>query len=222
MLDEALRAASDRGLSVVEIVGEAGIGKTTLLEHSAPPRRGGRAGPERPLLGVRARRPVRAAARGARRPPRRARPAAGPDGVRAGRTGHDVPGAADGDAGGSRSSAISCTAPSAPCWSGWPRRAASSCCSTTCTGPIRPRSRWSPRSCAARPRRGCCWRSRTATARRVRRSTPSCAARPTPAAPAGWSRAADRGGGVAAARPRARRRRAAPAATPRAAATRFI
>ena len=34
MLDEALRAASaSAGLSVVEIVGEAGIGKTTLLEH---------------------------------------------------------------------------------------------------------------------------------------------------------------------------------------------
>jgi ATP/maltotriose-dependent transcriptional regulator MalT len=34
MLDEALRATSaSAGLSVVEIVGEAGIGKTTLLEH---------------------------------------------------------------------------------------------------------------------------------------------------------------------------------------------
>jgi DNA-binding CsgD family transcriptional regulator/tetratricopeptide (TPR) repeat protein len=34
VLDEALRAASaSAGLSVVEIVGEAGIGKTTLLEH---------------------------------------------------------------------------------------------------------------------------------------------------------------------------------------------
>ena len=34
MLDEALRATSaSAGLSVVEIVGEAGIGKTTLLDH---------------------------------------------------------------------------------------------------------------------------------------------------------------------------------------------
>ena len=79
MLDDALRAASSSaGLSAVEIVGEAGIGKTTLLEHlgASATRAGalvlsGRCSEyERDI-------PYALLAGGAGRAPRRARPAAG-------------------------------------------------------------------------------------------------------------------------------------------------
>ena len=65
----------------------------------------------------------------------------------------------------SSTSATAAIARCASCWS-CSRRSSRSCsCSTTCTGPTRPRSSCSARCCTGRPRRRCCSRSRCARAR---------------------------------------------------------
>ena len=182
VLDEAVRTNQ---LSVIEIVGEAGIGKTTLLEH----------------LGAAATRAGALVLSGRCSEYERDVPYAlllealdghlAADGPPPGLTDSEL--AALGGPSrrwtptpGRPPSATSCTAPSASSSNGSPRRAASCCCSTTCTGPTRPRSPSSPRSSGARRRHDCCSRSPTGTARPAPRWTPSCGARPTPGAPAAW------------------------------------
>ena len=154
MLDEAV--ATNR-LSVVEIVGEAGIGKTTLLDHlGASARTAGAL-----VLSARCseyERDVPYAllidALDAHLARRTAPPTAGRerrcDAALALRPG-DVPGAGRvrrGARGAPRAAPRGARAARAA----RRRRAGSRCCSTTCTGPTRPRSRWSPRSCAVRRR----------------------------------------------------------------------
>ena len=209
MLDEAV--ATNR-LSVVEIVGEAGIGKTTLLDHLGASARTAGAlvlsarcseyerdvpyallidaldahlaahGPPRGL-------PQPRSDRARRRRSRRWPAHAGPPVER-----HEL------------HRAVRALLERA-------RRPARArrCCSTTCTGPTRPRSRSSPRSCAARRPR-----LLLALAHRHRQADSALdpelrrAADAGPGAPAD-ARAADARRGLAAAR-RARRRRRAAAA----------
>ena len=176
------RCATNR-LSVVEIVGEAGIGKTTLLDHlGASARTAGalvlsarcseyeRDVPYALLIDAL---DAHLAQHGVPALPQAQLTALA----------RDVPGAG-GVTPGRPWSATSCTAPCARCSRRSRPRAGSRSCSTTCTGPTRPRSRSSPRSCAAR-RRGCCSRSRTGIARPTPRLDPELrrAVRRGPGAP---------------------------------------
>ena len=172
LLDEV--AAGRPGF--LAVVGEPGIGKTSA--DGAPAGDGGRARvarPRRPRGGIRARAALRRARRRARRPPCGPRPAAG--GARRRRAARRA---------GARSSprwrarrcptarcrrsATARTARSRSCSTASPSAARCCSCSTTCTGPTRPRSR-SSASLLRRPPDGAGAAGLRASGRRPRRSS---------------------------------------------------
>ena len=169
-LTRALDTVAAGGPGFLAVVGEPGIGKTSVMERLralAAERDwlvlAGRAAEfEREL-------PVRRARRRARRPPRRRSTSAGSSGS-----------AGSGSPSWRRSSPRSTGRPSATARS-WPsatartarsrscstgsRSPGRSCsCSTTCTGPTTRRSRSSPRCCGARPAGRCCSPARSGRA----------------------------------------------------------
>ena len=131
----AVRRALDGGLELIQIEGEAGLGKTRLLDELATRARGR---PRRPsqLLRARAAPPLRPARDGA---PRGARPARARRGSACRRSARSCPSSCSPRRSGS-SPRSRCSRRSSR-WSASTRR--SSCCSTTSSGPTR---RHSPRS----------------------------------------------------------------------------